>query len=135
MIINQYFEDGYQEIAQHDLFDQPLFYELGRNLVRDTPAGVPAAGPGSRCHRFRRSDAVSLHDRGGRARRPLQRHPLLPSSRLALRRWPANTKQHRDILALPRHERLRMTIDRGVGKRSTLLCCTARRRTPQHHNR
>jgi hypothetical protein len=31
-ILNQYFEYGYQEIVQHDLFDQPLFYELGRNF-------------------------------------------------------------------------------------------------------
>lgn len=31
-ILTSYFEYGYQEIAQHNLFDQPLFYELGRNF-------------------------------------------------------------------------------------------------------
>ncbi len=31
-ILNQYFEDGYNEIAQHDLYDQALYYELGRSF-------------------------------------------------------------------------------------------------------
>lgn len=30
--LTQYFEYGYNEIAQHDLYDQPLFYELGRSF-------------------------------------------------------------------------------------------------------
>jgi hypothetical protein len=30
--VTQYFEYGYNEIAQHDLYDQPLFYELGRSF-------------------------------------------------------------------------------------------------------
>jgi hypothetical protein len=31
-ILTQFFESGYQEIAQHNLFDQALFYELGRTF-------------------------------------------------------------------------------------------------------
>jgi hypothetical protein len=30
--LTQYFESGYQQIAQHNLYDQPLFYELGRSF-------------------------------------------------------------------------------------------------------
>jgi hypothetical protein len=36
-ILTQYFEYGYQEILQHNLFDQPLFYELGRTFWFWTP--------------------------------------------------------------------------------------------------
>ena len=31
-ILTQYFEHAYQQIAQHNLYDQPLFYELGRSF-------------------------------------------------------------------------------------------------------
>jgi len=67
-ILTSYFESGYQQIAQNDLYDQTLFYEFGRNfwfwgpqLALQSPDQDPVVTGFAVLMRFQSMDAANVN--------------------------------------------------------------------------